>query len=141
MKFIKIHTKHTEAELDAIVESLDKGYLDLMLRLYKSFKYVEGIDKNGHVYMYAIMWEETAKELCEHYVNLEIAFEYTDITKQIKYYDTAFFPKEERTAELVAMVFKYVEVHLDTNDILEKISELGGSLQLTDLDLKKLKEH
>lgn len=128
----------TEDEIAQIMDGLEESYKDMLQELYMSFKYTETVDVNNHVYMYAVVREDIIDELCGHYITLGIKFEFTDMTKQVKFYDTDIFRKEERTAELVTMIHEYVENHLEVDDVLDKISELGP-LQLTDLDRQILK--
>lgn len=132
-KFIKIQTNHTKAELDAILAELDPIEVEFLRDLYLNFSYHEFVDNNGFVCMYAYMEEQFVKEICRKYVDLGVSFRFTDITKEVKFHDTYFFPKEERDAKLVALIHNFINVNISVDDVLEKISELGSD-SLTDLD-------
>lgn len=132
-KFIKIQTNHTRVELDAILAELNPIEVDLLRALYLGFKYYEFENENNHVVMYAYMEEHTVKELCKEYVKHGVSFNFTDITKEVKFHDTYFFPKEEREAKLVTLIHEFINENICVDDVLDKISELGSD-SLTDLD-------
>ena len=140
MKFVKVITKHTDEEIDNMIAQLDEVSFELMLSLYESFKYVEVHNEDKHSVMYAEIQEKQLEKLMLHFLRQGVDFSYEDITKSVLYGYVPKLEKEEDNAKLKAIIDVFVDENLDTDTVLDKISEIGLN-NLTERDKKVLQEH
>jgi len=141
MKFVKIITKHTNAELDKILAELDNFSFETLLHLYESFQYIEIEMSNGHSVLYAGIEEKQIEKLMSEYVKNEIDFTYEDITKSILYGELPQIEKEEDSKKLLTIINQFLDENLDKDTVLEKLSEAKYDIkQLSKRDLQVLQE-
>lgn len=140
MKFVKVTTKHTDEEIDNMIAQLDTVSFELMLSLYESFKYIEVHNEDKHSVMYAEIEEKQLEKLMLHFLRQGVDFLYEDITKSILYGEVPKLEKEEDVTKLKAIIDVFVDENLDTDVVLDKISEIGYN-QLTERDIRVLQAH
>ena len=140
MKFVKVTTKHTDEEIDNIIAQLDEVSFELMLSLYESFKYVEVHNEDKHSVMYAAIEERQLEKLMLHFIRQGVDFLYEDITKSVLYGYIPELENEEKASTLKTIIDVFVDENLDTDTVLDKISEIGYH-KLSERDKKVLQEH
>jgi len=124
MKFIKITINHTEQEVDNIISEFDSVSLDFIGELYLKQKHIEFNLEDGRGIMYAEMEESQVNKLLSIYVKYGVDFSYEDITKSVLFGNVPFV-NEEKCEDLKALIQIFIEENLDTNTVLDKISEMG----------------
>lgn len=141
MNFVLITAKHTNKELEAIVEKVlqeNPFYVKQMDELYKSFRWVE-IDSQTECEMYAILSDKTLEKLAVIYNNLGITWTFKDITREVLYYDRDKVMSEKKFSEkLCKLIYEFITENTDIDLVLEKISHYGGSEHLNAYDLQIL---
>jgi len=124
MKFIKITINHTEQEINNIISEFDSVSLDFIGELYLNQKHIEFDLEDGRGIMYAEMEESQASKLLSIYVKYGVDFSYEDITKSVLFGNVPFV-NEEKCEDLKALIQIFIEENLDTDTVLDKISEMG----------------
>lgn len=137
MKFIKLTIKHNIQHMEDVVGQLDEYYITKLIDLYDSFKCVEFTTTDGLEAMYAVVDDFTINKLFKEYLNCEIDFSYEDITKSVLFGNPLEIPTEEKRECLNYLIHEFVDTHLDTDTVLDKISECG-IFSLTEKDKKIL---
>ena len=140
MKFIKITTRHTREELDKVVDGLDKVYKKILIDLYSEFNHLEYNTKDGFVAMYASIDDRKLVKLFECFTKNSLDFSYEDITKNVLFGNIPRIDQEHEEPNLKCLIDEFVADNLDTNTVLDKISEMGFN-SLTEQDLKVLEAH
>jgi hypothetical protein len=140
MKFIKVITAHTQEEVDSLVAEFDEITFDRIFKLYTSFNYVEFNNESGKTAMYAAIEEGQIKQLFSEFVKQEIQFSYEDITKQVLFGTIPTLENEELNNNLQSIASMFIDDNLDTNVVLDKISELGMA-SISERDKKVLESH
>ena len=139
MKFIKITVNNTNEEVDAILSDFDSTSLGFVGKLYLNVKHIEFDLEDGRGMMYAEMEERQVNKLLSIYVKYGVDFSYEDITKFVLFGNIPPV-NEEKCEELKALIKLFIEDNLDTDTVLEKISEVGYH-KLTECDFKVLQAH
>lgn len=129
MKFIKITSKHTKEQLNALMSNMSNTELDVIESLYSKFQYVEFTDEVGNECMYAVIQEKYIVELFDVYVNFSVNFVYEDMTKEALYSSII-----TNDADVISMLESYIDANLDVDVVLDKILDLGRE-SLTDKDI------
>jgi hypothetical protein len=124
MKFIKITINHTEQEVGNIISEFDSVSLNFIEELYSNQKHIEFDLEDGRGVMYAEMEENQVSKLLSIYVKYGLDFSYEDITKSVLFGNVPFV-NEEKCEELKALIKIFIEDNLDTDTVLDKISEMG----------------
>jgi hypothetical protein len=140
MKFIKVITKHTRQDIDLIVGQMDSFSMKRLFELYNSFKNIEFTTGDGYVGMYAVISEHEIEHLFSEYVKWSISFSFEDITKSILFGNCPEIEGEQKVLDFTALMKDFVEENLDTNTVLDKISEIGFH-SLTEQDKRILQAH
>ena len=124
MKFIKIINNHTEQEVDDIISNFDSVSLNFIGELYLNQKHIEFNLEDGRGVMYAELEESQVNKLLSIYVKYGLDFSYEDITKSVLFGNVPFV-NEEKCEDLKAIIKIFIEDNLDTDTVLDKISEMG----------------
>jgi hypothetical protein len=136
MKFIKIIVNNTSEELDLIISELDSVSFDFAMKIYDTQKHVEFDLEDGRGVMYAEMEEQQVKDWLAMYVKYGVNFSYEDITRSVLFREIPPV-NEEKREQLEAMIELFIEDNLDSDTVLDKISEVGYD-KLTEQDFKIL---
>jgi hypothetical protein len=127
MKFIKVITEHTQEEMDGLVSEFDEITFDRLLNLYNSFNYVEFYTEEGKTAMYASLYEHQIEQLFSEFIKHEVKFSYEDTTKQILFGNLPILEDEKLNKNLQGILNLFIDENLDTDVVLDKISEMGIS--------------
>ena len=137
MKLIKITTKHTQDEIDDIVNSLNKYHIEILENLYSKFNYVEFINEDNFVSMFCVVDDNIMDKLRDSYINLSIRFKFEDLTKdallcnKIK---TDFLEYGTDVSDMIDdLINSFYLDNITVDDILDKIS-VKGVKSINDVD-------
>ena len=140
MKFIKVETKHTRQDINNIVSKLENVEVEILTKLYSTFKHIEYKTKEGFVGMYAAIDDESIEKLFAEYIKSSIGFSYEDLTKSILYGNVPEMEDDNEQLNLNYIAKQFVEENLITDVVLEKILE-SGLESLSEFDKKVLEAH
>ena len=123
MKFIKIETEHTMAQLDSISDSILGVDSNILVDIYNKHDYINLKNDIGNTCTYIII-DSKLDELIKIYNKYNIKFIAYDITKEVLFnlvksdgfvYDS-FINK---------FIDNYINNNIDVDVVLDKINELG----------------
>ncbi len=140
MRLIKMTTRHTDEEIEAIVKSnpIESDTLEGILR---GIEFSEFLDENGFTSILCIMSDYDTKRLVDTYVNLSIDFSIEDLTKKVLFSEKVkvdYFDEGTSVSnEINTLISKFYKDNIDVNTILDKIS-FKGIASLTTFDKEVL---
>jgi hypothetical protein len=144
MKFIKLITKNTNSDLQEIVSKFSKSEKEFIERIYCQFEYIEFIDKQGFVGMFAVVNNITLNELVDFYVEKSIPFSYQDLSNDVLFGNEinineykSLFEDKSLSDEIKQMKDSFYIENITVDVILEKINQKGIS-ELSEKDLSVL---
>lgn len=137
MKLVKVTTKHTQDEINSIVNSLNKYHIKILENLYSTFNYVEFLNENNIVSMFCIVDDDMICKLKDNYNSLSISFKFEDLTKDVLLCNKIKTDFLEHGADVGDMINDLINsFYLDNitvDDILDKIS-IKGVKSINDID-------
>ena|ERR1035437_3499760 len=134
IRFIKITTLYTEAEMDAIVHAMSDAEAEAIVKLYAKFNIVEFVNELGYQCMFVAIHENYITELLETYTKYSVSFTYEDMTKEALYgmfditkvgISDGSVSIHDTICSLKDLLENFIESNLEPDMVLDKITELG----------------